>query len=420
MDILTGIVGGLMEVYPAGRNTWQKVLFLVLISGLIFAAIHKWSTMVRVVLQLGLFIYVVWRKRGELFKSLVKMPLLPVTVYVLFVGLTVPFSVDAFESIQSWVRLLEMYMIAVSIYHLMETSSAVCTGLFYIMVAFGIAYIVDIQCYLRRLGDEWVWGQIWDNPINFDHHNTYSAICIALLPISATFILVGRQLWMRIVVAVVFLMGLFLIHILQSRTTQVSLVFIMFVTGFLLSTVRRKIIYIALAAFVVFAAAINIKYINPRWLDASVRTGLGRTENWKNALTLIKERPLIGYGYGRKIYRDVYFERFGELVFNGHRFRIPHAHSGYLDRLFASGAVGLLLFLWIAVTAFAGLFREIIHRSEDWIVARAILLSLAGTFFYFLADIHDGVQWALMWVFLALAMRLSRMCARNPSVCSEG
>ena len=55
---------------------------------------------------------------------------------------------------------------------------------------------------------------------------------------------------------VIFLMGLFLIHILQSRTTQVSLVFIIFVTGFLLSTVRRKIIYIALAAFVVLAAAV--------------------------------------------------------------------------------------------------------------------------------------------------------------------
>ena len=397
-----------MEIRLLGKSTWQKVLWLIIISGLIFAALHKWSTVVRVILQLGLLIYVIWMKRGSFFKSLIRMPLLPVTAYVVFVGMTIPISVDPLESAQSWVRLVEMCLIAVTVYHLLDTDDKIRAGLFYILVAFGFAFIMDIEFYLRYLGEKWTWGQIWDTPINFNHHNTYSALCIALVPIAVTILIACRDLWTRIAVSVFLLMDLFLLYILQSRTTQVSLAFVLFITGFFLSTLRRKALYLTIITILVVATVINIRYINPRWLDQTVMTGFGRTENWKNALTLIKERPVLGYGYGRKIYRKVYMEKFGEMVINGHRFLIPHAHSGYLDRMFASGAIGLLLFLVVVVTAFVGLVKRIVSRNEDWIVARAMLLSLAGTFFYFIGDIHDGVQWGLMWVFLAIALRSSR------------
>ncbi len=409
-----------MEVRLAGKNLWQKVILLLLVSGLIFAALYKWSTVVRVVLQLGLLIYVIRQKRSELFKSLIRMPLLPMTVYMLFVGLTVPFSVDRLESIQSWMRLFEMYVIAVSVYHLLENAGRVRAALFYIIVAFGFACIVDIQWYLRYLGEKWVWGAIWDAPVNFNHHNTYSAICVALIPVAVTFVIAGKQFWMRFVAAVFLIMDLFLFYVLQSRTAQISLAFVLIITGFFLSTVKRKIVYTAVVVILFVAAVINIRHINPRWLDESVGTAFGRTENWGNALSLIKERPVLGYGYGRKIYGHVYTERFGELRFKGHRLKIPHAHSGYLDRLFANGIIGLLLFLWIPVTVFAGLIRQVIRQREDWIVARAILLSLAGTFFYLFADIHDGVQWGLMWVFMALALRLSQKPVKGASPLSEG
>ncbi len=405
----------MIEVRLIGKNNWQKAIFVVLISGLIFAALHKWSTVFRVVLQLVLFGYVVWEKRSEVAKSLIRMPLLPVTLYVLYVGVTILFSVDRLESAQSWVRLVEMFLLAISAYHLFDSGRRLNTGLFYVIVAFGIAFIMDIQWYLRK----WEWGTIYDNPINFNHHNTFSAICIALLPIAVTFLLFGKRIWLRATSAAFLVMDLFLIYVLQSRTAQASLAFTLLMTGFLLSTLRRKIVYLAVVVIVGVVAVLNIERLNPRWLESTVWTGLGRTENWKNGWELIRERPVLGYGCGRKIYHRVYSERFGTIDVGGNKLPARHIHNDYLDRLFACGVIGLLLFLTVPATACMALLRKITSRDMEWLDARALLLSLAGTFFYFLADIRDGAQWGLMWFLLAVSLGMWRRDVGRSTVSSE-
>ena len=394
-----------MQITLIGNNRWQKTVFAVLIPALIFAALHKWSTMVRLILEICLFAYVVWRKRGNLYKSLISMPLFPVTAYVLYILISVLFSVNMRESAQSWVRLFEMYVITISVYNLLDTGNHVRTALFYILIAFGIAYIMDIDWYLRHLGGRWMWGAIYDNPINFDHHNTYSAICIMLMPVAMTFLFACKVLYIRIIMLGFLLMNFFLIYIFQSRTAQISLLFILFVTGFLLSTPKRKIIYLVILAAIMAMAIINIELINPRWLDENVRTAFGRTENWRNTISLIHEHPILGYGYGREIFRIVYLKTFGRQHFPGGCIKVHHAHGSHLDVLFANGIIGLAFFLSMSFGAFYSAFRGTIHRGENWLIARAVLVSLAGAYFFFLADIYDGVQWGLTWAFYAFAIR---------------
>lgn len=393
-----------MELNLIGNNRRQKTFFAILIPALMFAALHKWSTLVRLGLQLILLAYVVYRKRGEILKSIIKMPLLPATVYILIVLLLIPLSTNVKESAQSWVRLVEMFVIGISIYHLCDTGTRLNTMLFYLLIAFGMAYIMDIDWYLRHLGARWKWGEIWDNPLNFDHHNTYSAICVMLLPVAVTILLNVKNIYIRLVTFIFILLNLFLLYIFQSRTAQISIVFILFVTGFLLSTMKRKIIYLILMVAIVGVLVINIRFINPRWLDNKVKTAFGRTENWENTFSLIKKRPIYGYGYGRNIFRNIYLEKFGRQNFDGILIKVAHAHNSYFDVLFSNGIIGFVAFLSLSITAFFISFREIIRRNSDWLIARAVFLSLAGAYFYFLADVYDGVQWGLTWVFLAIAM----------------
>ena len=47
-----------MDITLVGNNRWQKALFAVLIPGLIFAALHKWSTLVRLILEICMFVFV--------------------------------------------------------------------------------------------------------------------------------------------------------------------------------------------------------------------------------------------------------------------------------------------------------------------------------------------------------------------------
>lgn len=393
-----------MELSLIGNNRWQKVLFAVLIPALIFAALHKWSTIVRLGLELILLAYVVFQKRGEILKSILRMPLLPATIYILIVLVSIPLSINVRESAQSWVRLIEMFFIGITVYHLCDRRSRLSTIMFYMLIAFGMAYIMDIDWYLRHLGARWKWGQIWDNPLNFDHHNTYSAICIMMLPVAVTILLTAKTLYARLVTAIFLLMNLFLVYVFQSRTAQVSLVFMLIVTGFLLGTLKRKIIYLAAIAVILGALIINIRFINPRWLDNKVKTAFGRTENWENTFSLIKQRPIFGYGYGRNIFRNVYLEKFGRQNFDGILIKVAHAHNSYFDVLFSNGIIGFLAFISMSITAFYASLREVIRRNPDWLIARAVFLSLTGAYFYFLADVFDGVQWGLTWVFLAFAM----------------
>jgi O-antigen ligase len=409
----------IMQIELIGRNNWQKALFLVLISGLVFAALHKWSTVVRLGLQLVLLGYIIWLKRGQVFCSLTRMPLLPATSYVAFVLITITFSVNRFESLQSWLRLFEIYVLAVSVYHLIDNRSQLRTVLFYVLVGFGFIFIMDIQEYVRRLGDRWQWGVIWETPVNFKHHNTYSAICVALVPIAVTFLLTCRQMWIRSVLGLVILMDLFLVYVLQSRSAQLSLVLTLLLSGFFMATFKRKIIYTIAIVVLVAGAVLNIDRVNRRWRDPSSLTGLGRTTNWRNAAALIAERPVFGWGYGRKIYREVYEERFGKLDYKGHKLDVPHAHSGYLDRLFANGILGFLIFLTIPVTALVGLLQVTVRRRADWLTARALLLSLLAVFFYLVADIHDGAQWGLMWFLLVVALRIPALEEERDSVSSS-
>ena len=76
-------------------------------------------------------------------------------------------------------------------------------------------------------------------------------------------------------------------------------------------------------------------------LDRFLTTVLGRSSDftgrdkiWLETLRMIKEKPIIGYGYRPPIYAH---NDFGDVF--------PHAHNQILQRLLATGVIGLLQFV---------------------------------------------------------------------------
>lgn len=75
---------------------------------------------------------------------------------------------------------------------------------------------------------------------------------------------------------------------------------------------------------------------------------------WEEAIDLIRERPLLGYGFGRGINRRVLTNEFSNRA-------LWHSHNLFLDVLLQAGAPGLILLLGLlAATVRAG-----------WTIARA-------------------------------------------------
>lgn len=78
-------------------------------------------------------------------------------------------------------------------------------------------------------------------------------------------------------------------------------------------------------------------------------TGLtGREEFWRGSLVLIKEHPVMGYGYavGGKVWEDARF-RSGQVLWSGSA-RVP-LHNGYLDTIIGLGIPGFALWMCFLV-----------------------------------------------------------------------
>jgi exopolysaccharide production protein ExoQ len=80
----------------------------------------------------------------------------------------------------------------------------------------------------------------------------------------------------------------------------------------------------------------------------------GRTEVWAAVLPAMKQKPLLGYGFGSFWTDD-----------RRQLYDIPTAHNGYLDILLELGAVGLALFVaWLL--SCARQLRRILVLDYDW------------------------------------------------------
>ena len=95
----------------------------------------------------------------------------------------------------------------------------------------------------------------------------------------------------------------------------------------------------------------------------------GREEIWPIALQMIKEQPLIGYGYRTTV-----------KVNNS--FTAGHAHNMFLDKALVGGIPELLMFLWLQVE----LFIKVERQKPN--ICKLVLVSLMG--FIFMTYIMDS------------------------------
>lgn len=93
-----------------------------------------------------------------------------------------------------------------------------------------------------------------------------------------------------------------------------------------------------------------------------------RTENWKSALSAIKERPVFGYGVGSEVSVLQGFRDKGSWAYQAS----ANAHNQFLSILLSTGLVGLGL--WI--TAYAFSFKNAQHSSVFFFFLVIFFLSM--------------------------------------------
>lgn len=156
--------------------------------------------------------------------------------------------------------------------------------------------------------------------------------------------------------------------------------------------------------------------VNPRFKDRTMGTFNHRDTVWGHAKMLADQRPVLGYGYGKKaFYKAVYAnpaER-APLV----PVRYPHPHSYWLMLYFQGGAAGFLFWSlgWLLLGARLGRYANRQCRAATGWVARLrarLLPALLGTgivyiLVYGIGDYPDHVIRHTLFYLAGLTMALT-------------
>jgi O-antigen ligase len=135
-----------------------------------------------------------------------------------------------------------------------------------------------------------------------------------------------------------------------------------------------------------------------------------RLQLWDRTLTLIGERPWIGFGFGKTILAE-------ELRNESHDPLLSHAHNVFMSQWLQTGAIGLALFVALLAALVARYARFV--RSPDDAVALLGVIGIALVAGFLVKNLTDDFLvratgkefWVLNAALLGFGVRLERACA---------
>lgn len=406
----SGLLGGRkswQEMTPRERNLW--LVKAVLLGGLMLTVVFHPSSAVRDVLVWGAFFYVLFRERKTLLARKPDLLSLALLAYVVIVLASVVYSAHRHWSVKDASKFMVVLAMVFAGWHLFKNRAFLLGFLQLLIGSVLVVCICDVTTYLSGLGRLWQWGERWVDGPYYGHPNTASAIIMLLMPISLFLLLRSRNAWLKAIHGSYITVGLFLMYVMASRTAQLALTVVVLCGAILVRPWKRRVIALLALGCVLVAAFLNLRALNPRFMDETFRSLTFRDENWRNLLTLIAKRPVFGYGYGKSNYQTVYHRSFpGSMI------PYQHAHSLILQTAFESGIVGLAAMVWLWGTVAYRLLRGYaLNRNPYGTLCAALFASLIGISVYCLAEVPDGFLRSLSWLLVAMTGALTGSANRR-------
>lgn len=394
------------------RKSWQEMtarernIYLikaVFLAGLMLTVVFHPSSGVRDVLVWGTFLYVLFTRRKALFTTKPDLLSLALLMYVAVVLASVIYSAHRNWSVKDACKFAVVLAMLFGAWHLFKNRAFLLGFLQLLIGSALVVCICDVITYLSGLGRLWEWGERWVDGPYYGHPNTASAIIILLMPIATFLSLFSPNRWLKAIHGSFLVTGLFLVYVMASRTAQLALAVVVLCGAVLIRPWKRRVIALLAVGCVLAAAFLNLRALNPRFMDETFRSLTFRDENWRNLRTLIAKRPVFGYGYGKSNYQTVYHRSFpGSVV------PYQHAHSLILQTAFETGIVGLAAMVWLwGTVAYRLLSAYARNRNPYGTLCGAVFTSLIGISVYCLAEVPDGFLRSLSWLLVAITGALT-------------
>ncbi|MBI3804333.1 MAG: O-antigen ligase family protein, partial [Nitrospirae bacterium] len=272
----------------------------------------------------------------------VRTPLdLPLLLYTLLVLSSLAYSIDPQNTIDGirggYLKFVIVYLVVLHNFRTVEKLKRLATAF-----ALSFLWLVAAGFYNYGMGDTSIIGGL--AALGNRHHNVVGMFMGGTFPFLLLLYDRDAPLINRAVSGGLIVLGLFAVFLTLSRGTWLGvlvsfLIWGRFQTGRVMLTLSTAF---ALLVFLFGPASIGQR---AELLKHQAGTISGRTPIWRVAASLIKERPLLGYGYGPGIFTPIYEKerRFHEAP----EANAPHEHNLFVALLIQNGMVGLVLYLWI-------------------------------------------------------------------------
>jgi len=333
---------------------------------------------------------------------------MPLLVFALWVGLTIPFAVAPLYSLQEYGKLLQHMVVfyAVICFFKELRSRKVLLGLIGVIVSIVTVYGLG-QVNLRnpQAVVSVFSAEVW-----------FTTFLVIVIPFLLVLALSDGSLKVRIGSTVVVGMMVVCLFGTQSRAGAVALIGEVWVLAWFLRSVSSRIVamlmtvsVIAIAALVLgeSAAGLSPDIANVFPVKKGISSVLHRLAIWDFSLSEVAKHWLVGIGYGNLSYVLLYGQN-EEVVTAGH-YSIMQAgtHNIGLYLALHVGLPGFVLFGWFIAQVLrktAGSY----HDAQEWI-SKSILLgtisSVVGLILRLQFDqMFVGSLAVFCWVLLALAV----------------
>jgi len=333
-----------------------------------------------------------WRRLWPLWRNVSGLAFLAFAAFVL---LALPLATRPELAGRDLVKVAKVMVAMLGVGAIFDTRAKLRTAMLYSAAAITLVLAADLLRLLLLLGPSLLAEARYTEPFVLNHPNVAS-----MMGILAGWVWVGeacrRRRWLLLLPA---LLCLLYLVALASRGPQLAGA-VSLATACLVAplTWRRRALAAGLYGVIGLVVVLNASRIAPRFLEAdTMRTFSSRDLVWRRTATLCAQRPLLGYGYGKKSFDAA----FRATQPPSEWFHYPHAHQYWLKNAFEFGLVGVAL-LALAWGCLALRLLRTIWGSppgEERIFAVSVALMLVAIHGYGLGDFPDGiVQSAQLWL----------------------
>lgn len=186
-------------------------------------------------------------------------------------------------------------------------------------------------------------------------HKNLLAVSMSLHLLLSLFLLTFvKKKASRIIIYLVLLLELSLVVLSRSSTAIVALIvplLCIFLVLIVFSIKNRYLLMSLLSILIIFVTSVFVLVISNLEKITNMfgkdLTFSSRTIIWEGTINLIKEKLILGYGYGTFWNENSYTYHYVNRYLNVSGFEFNHAHNGFLD-IFTN--IGLLGFIFIFIT----------------------------------------------------------------------